>query len=176
MPFQVNGTAFEQTVVSTLTATVSMTVTFSVIVESQPAADVVVYGYCPAPGIVMPFQVNGTALEQTVVSIATAAVSIVLTLIVRIVSQPLVLLTVSVTEPGALNRCPRIVAGKAFAQTAVSIVVVRSGSSVTLIVRTVSQPLVLLTVSVTLPGWVNTCPKRFTGNAFAQTAVSIVIV
>src|SRR5688500_7973028 len=120
--------------------------------------------------------VTGKALAHTAVSTVAVSSGSSATLIVRIVSQPVVLLTVSVTDPIALNTCPKMVTGKALAHTAVSTVAVSSGSSVTLIVRIVSQPVVLLTVSVTDPIALNTCPKMVTGNALAHTAVSTVAV
>src|SRR5436190_1837402 len=94
------------------------------------------------------------------------------TLIVLIVSHPAALDTVSVTAPGALKTCPKIVAGKLLAHTAVSIVFVSSGNDVTLVVLIVSQPAALDTVSVTAPGALKMCPKIVAGNALAQTAVS----
>ena len=100
----------------------------------------------------------------------------VVTLIVRIVSQPVVEEIVSVTEPTPLNTCPKMVVGKLLAQTAVSIVVVNSGSVVTLITLIVSQPVEEETVSVTEPIPLKTCPKMVTGKVLAQTAVSIVVV
>ena len=77
-------------------------------------------------------------------------------MIVLIVSQPAALETVSVIDPGALNTWPKSVAGNSFAQTAVSICLVSSGTEVTLIVLIVSQPAALDTVSVTDPGAGNT--------------------
>src|SRR5436190_1647334 len=100
----------------------------------------------------------------------------VVTLIVRIVSQPVAALTVSVIVPGIVNRKSGVEGGNALLQTAVSIVIVCSGSVVTLIVLIVSQPVAALTVSVIVPGTVNRCPSIVAGNALSQTAVSIVIV
>src|SRR5436190_653278 len=72
--------------------------------------------------------------------------------------------------------CPKIVAGKLLAHTAVSIVFVSSGNEVTLIVLIVSHPAALDTVSVIDAGALKTCPKIVAGNALAHTAVSIVFV
>src|SRR5690349_20434811 len=55
-------------------------------------------------------------------------------------------------------------------------VIVCSGNEVTFIVLIVSQPLDAATVSTTVAGPVNTCPRIVAGNTFAQTAVSIVSV
>ena len=58
------------------------------------------------------------------------------------------------------------------AQTDKLTVVVSSGSSVTLIVLSVSQPPVVeATVSEIDPGAVNTLPSKVYGNSFAQTAM-----
>src|SRR5881394_279227 len=73
-------------------------------------------------------------------------------------------------EPAALKMCPLNVYGNALAQTERLTVEVSNGSSVTLIVLNVSQPPVVeLTVSVSEPTALNTCPPNVYGNAFAQT-------
>src|SRR6478736_661831 len=91
------------------------------------------------------------------------------TLIVLNVSQPVPEI-VSVIEPAALKICPLNVYGNAFAQTERLTVEVSNGSSVTLIVLNVSQPPVAeLTVSVSEPTALNTCPPNVYGNSFAQT-------
>ena len=95
-------------------------------------------------------------MAQTAVSIVFVNSGNEVTLIVLIVSQPAALETVSVTDPGTLKMCPKIVAGNALAQTAVSIVFVSSGNEVTLIVLIVSQPAALDTVSVIDEGALNT--------------------
>src|SRR6188508_1335558 len=99
--------------------------------------------------------VAGNALSQTAVSIVIVCSGSVVTLIVLIVSQPVAALTVSMIVPGIVNTCPRMVAGNALSQTAVSIVIVCSGSVVTLIVLIVSQPVAALTVSMIVPGIMN---------------------
>src|SRR6187401_1086698 len=103
--------------------------------------------------------VAGNALSQTAVSIVIVCSGSVVTLIVLIVSQPVAALTVSMIVPGIVNTCPRMVAGNALSQTAVLFVIVCSGSVVTLIVLIVSQPVAALTVSMIVPGIVNTCPR-----------------
>src|SRR5215471_92068 len=118
----------------------------------------------------------GKALAQTAVSMVVVSHGKVDTLIVRIVSQPVALLTVSVICPTPLKRCPKIVTGKALAHTAVSMVAVSNGRVPTLIVRIVSQPVALLTVSITVAGALNTWPRIVAGKALAQTVVSMVAV
>src|SRR5215470_8354988 len=99
--------------------------------------------------------VTGKLLAQTAVSIVVVSLGTDVTLIVLIVSQPDALETVSTTDPAALNKCPRIVTGKLLAQTAVSIVAVKFGTDVTLIVLMVSHPDGLETVSTTDPAALN---------------------
>ena len=94
-------------------------------------------------------------MAQTAVSIVAVNVGTEVTLIVLIVSHPDGLDTVSMTDPGALNRWPKIVTGKLLAQTAVSIVAVNVGNDVTLIVLMISHPDGLDTVSTTDPGVLN---------------------
>ena len=151
-------------------------VTLIVRIVSQPIVLGTVSVTLPGAANTCPNIVAGNTFAHTAVSIVTVFNGRLVTLIVLIVSQPVVLGTVSVTLPGAANTCPKIVAGKTFAQTDVSIVVVGSGIEVTLIVLIVSQATVPGTVSVTLPGAANTCPNIVAGNTFAQTAVSIVVV
>src|SRR5678809_320049 len=97
--------------------------------------------------------VVGKAFSHTVVLTVAVSSGIVVTLMVRIVSHPPVVLdTVSVIEPAALKIWPSMVVGKAFSHTVVLIVAVSSGIVVTLIVRIVSHPPVVLnTVSVIEP-------------------------
>src|SRR5687767_4921555 len=122
--------------------------------------------------------VTGKALAHTAVSTVAVNSGSVVTLIVLIVSQPVVVLdTVSVTDPTSLNTCPKMVTGKALAHTAVSTVAVNSGSVVTLIVLIVSQHVVVLdTVSVTDPTSLHTCPMLVTRQALSHTSVSTVVV
>src|SRR5690606_34064123 len=63
------------------------------------------------------------------------------------------------------------------AHTSMLTVVVNNGSSVTLIVRIVSQPFVVdATVSVIVPGDANTCPSNVYGNSEAHTSIFTVVV
>src|SRR5215470_14203643 len=100
--------------------------------------------------------VAGNPLAQTAVSTVFVSNGNDVTVIVLIVSHPATLETVSVTAPGALKMCPKIVAGNAFAQTAVSTVFVSNGNEFTLIVLIVSHPTALETVSVIDEGALNT--------------------
>src|SRR5688572_4592909 len=102
--------------------------------------------------------VTGNALAHTAVSTVAVSNGSSVTLIVLIVSHPpVVLLTVSVSEPIERNSLAKVVTGNALAHTAVSTVAVSNGSSVTLIVLIVSHPpVVLLTVSVSEPIALNT--------------------
>jgi hypothetical protein len=175
-PRMVAGKALTQTAVSTTVVGTGMLMTFIVRIVSHPIADDTVSVIVPGVVNICPKTVAGNEFSHIVVSIVTVNNGSVDTLIVRIVSQPVVAATVSVTDPGAVNTCPKIVAGKTFAHTAVSMVNVCNGNEVTLIVLIVSQPVVAATVSVTNPGAVNTCPKIVAGKTFAHTAVSMVNV
>src|SRR5678810_227181 len=83
-----NGTALVQTVVSIFTVTSEASATFKFVVESQPADPVVVNVYVPAPVTFCPFQVNGTALVQTVVSMFTVTSEASATFKLVVESQP----------------------------------------------------------------------------------------
>src|SRR5688500_19535421 len=99
-------------------------------------------------------------------------------LIVLMVSQPPVVdATVSITEPGALNTWPSNLYGNPLAHASMLTAVVKSGSSVTLIVLIVSQPPVVdATVSITEPGAENTCPSKLYGNPLAHTSRLTLVV
>src|SRR3989337_727110 len=100
------------------------------------------------------------------------------TLIVRIVSQPPVVLdTVSIIVDGVANTCPWKVYGNSECDTSMFTSVVSNGSSVTLIVRIVSQPPVVLdTVSIIVDGVANTCPSKLYGNSEAHTSMFTSVV
>src|SRR6185436_19080870 len=127
------------------------------------------------PGAVntCPRIVVGNAFSQTATLTVEVSNGVVVTLIVLKVSQlPVVLATVSISEPGPLNTWPNMVAGYPFAHTVTLTVVVNNGIVVTLIVLNVSQlPVVLVTVSVNVPGAANKCPRIVVGNAFSHTAI-----
>src|SRR6185503_4600819 len=101
--------------------------------------------------------VVGNAFSQTDTLTVDVSNGVVVTLMVRSVSQPLVVdATVSINEPAALNKWPSIVVGNAFSQRDTFTVEVSNGVVVTLIVLTVSQPLVVLaTVSIREPAALN---------------------
>src|SRR4029078_7032870 len=124
----------------------------------QPVAAVTVSVVVQGIVNTCPSIVAGNALLQTAVSMVIVCSGSVVTLIVLIVLQPVEALTLWGIVPGIVNTCPSIVAGNALLQTAVSMVIVCSGSVVTIIVLIVSQPVAALTVSVIVPGIVNTCP------------------
>src|SRR5688500_480097 len=145
-----------------LTVNSGSSVTLIVLIVSQPVVLLTVSVTDPIALNTCPKMVTGDALAHTAVSTVAVSSGSVVTLMVLMVSQPVLLLTVSVTDPIALKTCPKMVTGNALAHTAVSTVAVSSGSSVTLIVLIVSQPVVLLTVSVTDPIALNTCPKMVT--------------
>ena len=100
------------------------------------------------------------------------------TLIVLIVSQPPVVdATVSIMVDGVANTCPSNVYGNSEAHTSILTVVVNNGSSVTLIVRIVSQPPVVdATVSIMVDGVANTCPSKVYGNSEAHISMFTVVV
>src|SRR6478609_9621444 len=132
------------------------------------------------PGAVKicPSKVYGKPLAQTsretvVVNNGSSA-----TVMVLMVSQPPVVLnTVSIIDPAALNTCPSKVYGKALAQTSRETVVVNNGSSTTEMVLMVSQPPVVeATVSVMLPAALKTCPSKVYGKPLAQTSRETVVV
>src|SRR5690606_7374341 len=99
------------------------------------------------------------------------------TLIVLIVSQPVVDATVSIIVDGPSNTCPSNVYGNSDAHTSRFTSVVNNGSSVTVIVRIVSQPPVVdATVSVMVDGASNTWPSNVYGNSLAHTSISTAAV
>src|SRR5438477_466276 len=101
--------------------------------------------------------VAGKLLVQTVILIVDGINVTAVTLMVLAVSQPpVVLATVSVSVRGALNRGPNMVAGKVLVHTAILTVEGINVIAVTLMVLAVSQPpVVLATVSVSVPGALN---------------------
>ena len=140
-------------------------------VSQLPVVLITVSINVPGPLNTCPSMVAGYPFAHTVTLTVVVSNGIVVTLIVLNVSQlPVVLATVSINVPGALNTCPSMVAGYPFAHTATLTVVVNNGIVVTLIVLDVSQlPVVLITVSMREPGALNTWPRIVTGKTFAQT-------
>src|SRR5678809_442530 len=130
----------------------------------------------PAALKTCPSQVYGKPLAQTsrltvVVNNGSSA-----TVMFLMLSQPPVVLnTVSIIDPAALNTCPSKVYGKPLAQTSRLTVVVSSGNSVTVMVLTAAQPTPAI-VSVMLPAALNTCPSKVYGKPLAQTSRLTVVV
>src|SRR5689334_13179189 len=151
-------------------------VTVIVLIVSQPVALLTVSVTLPTSLNTWPKIVTGKLLAHTAVSTVDVNNGSFVTVIVLIVSQPVALLTVSVTLPTSLNTSPKVASRELLAHSAVATVDVNNGSFVTVIVLIVSQPVALLTLSVTLPTSLNTWPKIVTGKLLAHTAVSTVDV
>src|SRR5688572_12432797 len=100
--------------------------------------------------------VTGKALAHTAVSTVVVNSCSKLTLIVRMVSQPVAAPRSAESRVGKVYTCPSKAYGNWFAHTSILTVVVCSGKVVKLIVRIVSQPLAEETVSVTDPTPLNT--------------------
>src|SRR5690606_17629642 len=98
------------------------------------------------------------------------------TVIVLIVSQPVVDATVSIIVDGPSNTCPSNVYGNSLAHTSMFTSVVNNGSSVTVIVLIVSHPVVDATVSIIVDGPSNTCPSNVYGNSLAHTSMFTSVV
>src|SRR3990170_4601423 len=120
----------------------------------------------------------GNALAHTSMLTVVVNNGCSVTLIVLMVSQPpIVDATVSMMVEGASNTCPSNVYGNVLAHTSMLTAAVKRGSSVTLIVLMVSQPLVVLaTVSVIVPTVLKMCPSKVYGNALAHTSMLTVVV
>jgi len=155
-PSIVTGKLLAQTAVSIVAVRFGLDVTLIVLIVSHPDGLDTVSTTDPATLNRWPSIVTGKLLAQTAVSIVAVNAGTDVTLIVLMVSQPDGLDTVSTAEPAALNKWPSIVTGKLLAQTAVSIVAVRFGVDVTLIVLIVSHPDGLDTVSTTELAALNT--------------------
>src|SRR5688572_19148377 len=138
-------------------------VTLIVLMVSQPpVVDATVSITEPGTLNTWPSKIYGNPLAHTSMLTVVVSSGSSVTLIVLIVSQPPVVdATVSITEPGIVNTWPSKLYGNALAHTSILTAVVKSGSSVTLIVLMVSQPPVVdPTVSITEPGALNTWPSK----------------
>src|SRR5688572_6520429 len=133
---------------------------------SQPEPGIVSV-MTPAVSKTCPSKVNGNSSAQTERSTAVVSSGSSVTVMVLMVSQPVPGI-VSVTTPAVSKTCPSKVNGNSLAQTERSTAVVSSGSSVTVIVLMVSQPVPGI-VSVTTPAVSKTCPSKVNGNSLAQT-------
>src|SRR5215212_8590145 len=88
LPFHVNGTALEHTVVSLLVMICGVTITFRFTTEEQRAVEGSVALTMPATVTFLPFHVNGTALEHTVVSLLVMICGVTITFRFTTESQP----------------------------------------------------------------------------------------
>src|SRR4029078_3950604 len=110
-------------------------------VSQPPVVEATVSVSDPTALNTCPPNVYGNAFAQTERLTVEVSNGSSVTLIVLKVSQPPVVeATISVSDPTALNTCPPNVYGNALAQTERLTVEVSKGSSVTLIVLIVSQP------------------------------------
>src|SRR5674476_156563 len=125
-----------------------------------------------------PYHVYGSWLAHTaIVCVVVRSGSTVSVNVVTVSHPPVVLATVSVSDPAALNKWPYHVYGSWLAHTAIVCVVVRSGSTVSVNVLAVSHPpVVLATVSFIVPAALNTWPYHVYGSWLAQTAIVCVVV
>src|SRR5688572_15142076 len=165
-PSKVNGNSLAQTERLTVEVSSGSSVTVIVLIVSQPVPGIVSV-IEPAISKTCPSKVNGNSLAHTERSTVVVSSGSSVTVIVLIVSQPVPGI-VSVIEPAISKTCPSKVNGNSLAHTERSTVVVSSGSSVTVIVLIVSQPVPGI-VSVIEPAISKTCPSKVNGNSLAQT-------
>src|SRR5688572_9110105 len=166
-PSKVNGNSLAQTERLTVEVSSDRSATVMVLIVSQ-ATPAMVSVIDPGAGNTCPSKVNGNSLAQTerlTVEVSSGSSATVMVLIVSQATPAIV----SVMEPGAGNTCPSKVNGNSLAQTERLTVEVSSGSSATVMVLIVSQPIEAATVSVMEPGAGNTCPSKVNGNSLAQT-------
>src|SRR5688572_10859742 len=172
-PTKVNGNSLAQTERSTVVVSSGSSVTVIVLMVSQPVPAIVSV-MKPAVSKTCRSKVNGNSLAQTERSTAVVSSGSSVTVIVLMVSQPVPAI-VSVMTPAVSKTCPSKVNGNSLAQTERSTAVVSSGSSVTVIVLMVSQPVPAI-VSVMTPAVSKTCPSKVNGNSLAQTERSTAVV
>src|SRR5688572_19572335 len=165
-PPKVYGNSLAQTERLTVEVSNGSSVTLIVLIVSQPIRGIVSM-MVPAALKICPPKVYGNSLAQTERLTVEVSNGSSVTLIVLIVSQPVPGI-VSVMVPAALKICPPKVYGNSLAQTERLTVVVSNGSSVTLIVLMVSQPVPGI-VSVMVPAALKICPPKVYGNSLAQT-------
>ena len=162
-PIQVYGSWLAHTSSVLVTVSNGVTVKFSVLIVSQPPVVLALYrSSVPAAVNTWPNQVYGSWLAQTSSVLVTVNSGVTVKFNVLIVSQPpVVLCTVSIIDPAAVNTCPNQVYGSWLAQTSSVLVTVNSGVTVKFNVLIVSQPpVVLCTVSMIVLAPVNTWPTR----------------
>src|SRR5688572_12533509 len=172
-PPKVYGNSLAQTERLTVEVSNGSSVTLIVLIVSQPIRGIVSM-MVPAALKICPPKVYGNSLAQTERLTVEVSNGSSVTLIVLIVSQPVPGI-VSVMVPAALKICPPKVYGNSLAQTERLTVVVSNGSSVTLIVLMVSQPVPGI-VSVMVPAALKICPPKVYGNSLAQTERLTVVV
>src|SRR5262245_18690342 len=97
----VAGNSLAQTTVSATVVGSAILVTLIVLIVSQQVVLVIVRDNDPIAANTWPKIVAGNSLAQTAVSTTVVGSAMLVTLIVLIVSQPIVDGTVSVNEPGA---------------------------------------------------------------------------
>jgi ribosome recycling factor len=156
------------------------TVSVSVLDVSQPPVVLATVSVSdPAALNICPYHIYGNWLVHT--AFVSVEVSNALTVSVNVLDvshPPVVLATVSVSDPAALNICPYHVYGSWLVHTAFVSVEVSSALTVSVSVLDVSHPpVVLATVSVSDPAAVNTCPYHVYGSwlvhiAFVSVEVS----
>src|SRR5687767_14659663 len=106
MPFQRYGNWLVQMVAPVVSLRTVLTVSISVLTESQPAVLVSVSLYMPAALYVLPFHVYGSWLVQMVVLVVSRNTVFTVRMRLMIESQPLLLLSVSLYVPAAFMLMP----------------------------------------------------------------------
>ena len=141
-PFQSNGNSVSHTVVSVVLNKVGFTVTFNVAKLSQPDTALTKDAVCDSVVVnVKPFQLNGTSVSHTVVSVVESKVLFTLKFNVAKLSQPVTaLVSVDVCEPAAAKVKPFQSNGSSVSHTVVSVVLNKVGFTVTFNVAKLSQP------------------------------------
>src|SRR3990170_4676073 len=153
-PSKVYGNALAHTSMLTVVVNNGSFVTLIVLMVSQPPiVDTTLSTMVEGASNTCPSNVYGNALAHTSMLTVVVNNGCSVTLIVLMVSQaPVVLATVSMIVEGVSNTCPSKLYGNPLVHTSMLTVVVKRGSSVTLIVLMVSQPpVVLATVSLIDP-------------------------
>jgi len=123
-PFQSNGSSVSHTVVSVVLVSVGFTVTFKVAKESQPVTTLARVVVCePAAAKFKPFQVKGSSVSHTVVSVVLVNVGFTVTFKVAKESQPETALTKeAVCDSVVVNVIPFQSKGTSVSHTVVSVV------------------------------------------------------
>ena len=151
-PSNVYGKSFAHTSFVTVVVWSGSSLTMIVLIVSHPVPPIV---SVIVPGALKkcPSKIYGKSFAQTSRTTNDVSNGNSLTIIVRMVSQPVPPI-VSVMVPAAVKMWSSKIYGKSLAQTSLVIVVVSKGNSFTTIVRMVSQPAPPM-VSVLVP-----CPVK----------------